>query len=79
MLLLNGVEETVSRFDSYTLTVNAGTGTALVEYSVDGMGFQELMPLTSTDDNFELPSLPACKIKATLTGDAQVAFRGGDF
>ncbi len=77
-ILLTGVETQIrNAIQDYTVTIKIGTGTALVEYDVDGLGFQNLIAVTAVSDQL-IATLPPCKVKATLTGDAQVSIKGGE-
>ena len=71
MKLLTGVENMVPA-GKHNLKVVIGTGTAVLQYEVDGEGFLDV-PDTSVSASTGLSvDLPNCTVKTTLTGDAQV-------
>jgi hypothetical protein len=58
---------------TYNIQVSIGTGTALLQYSTDGLSFVTI-PDTSVSASTGLTlDLPSCAVKATLTGDAQMS------
>jgi len=69
--LLTGVERANAKGD-YNNKVVIGTGTAVLQYQVNNEGFNDV-PNTSVSASTGVDiALPSCRIKAVLTGDAQV-------
>jgi len=71
--LVDGVAQTLSK-GQYDLIVNSvlGTGTVVLSYSVNERPFQNITNASYTGDDGEILDLPACQIKAAITGDSTV-------
>jgi len=71
-ILLSGVEKSFTR-GMYVMSSYASVGTSKIQMSTDGLPFKDLDGTSSTNADLEKEvQLPDCKIKAVLTGDAQL-------
>ena len=69
--LLTGVEH-VRSAGTHNFKVVIGTGTAVLQYQVTTEGFDDIPNTTLSASTGLTITLPKCKVKATLTGDAAV-------
>lgn len=69
MQLLTGVPRGLGR-GTHTLTIRIGTGTAQLQYAVDGIAMEDVPDSTYTANADENKSLPECQVQVILTGDA---------
>jgi hypothetical protein len=72
MILLNNVVQDINH-GVHQLTYTIGTGTAVLEQSVDDAAFQ---PVVDTDKSASvgvIATLCTSKVRAVLTGDAQLS------
>ncbi len=72
MAILNGTEQTIQR-GIYNIQVVIGGGTADIQYSTDELDFGTIDGANYTASGGDNYNLPRCKVKAVLTGDAQVS------
>ena len=73
MILLNNEEITVSSGE-YQYTCNIGVGSAKLQVSVDGRAFMDIPDSSVTSNSvFVIPRICNCKVKAIITGDAEVS------
>ena len=69
MKISNGIETQV-RAGEFVYVVTIGTGTAVLDLSIDASGFQQITDFSYSADTNGVLTLPSGVIKATLGGDA---------
>ena len=57
---------------NYILTASIGAGTSLLEMSVDNGDFVEVPNSSLSASSIDKITLPTCKLRATLAGDAEL-------
>jgi hypothetical protein len=72
MILLNNVVKDINH-GVHQLTYTIGTGTATLEVSVDDAAFQPVVDSDQTASTAILATLCTSKVRAVLTGDAQMS------
>ncbi len=71
-LILDGVSTPIAN-GKHQLTWDIGTGTGKLQVSVDGLAFQDVPGSSRSASDSQIITLTDCKVKAVLTGDAQMA------
>jgi hypothetical protein len=73
-LLDDGVEVSIAN-GQHQLTWDIGTGTGKLQFSVSGLSFQDVPNSLRSASDGQIVTLTDCKIKAVLTGDAQMSIK----
>ena len=74
MILVNGQIEVLAAAD-YAYNANMTVGTALIEFSIENEPFTEIEGANYSSSANGVMSLPNCRLRATITGDAIVALK----
>lgn len=72
MANVTGVEQDVQS-GFYNIQIEIGTGTAVLKYATDELGFIDVPDSSVSASTGISIDLPLCRLKATLTGDAVVS------